>query len=164
MNSVSVDLSYLCPEEKQWEDFVTYMQRKHKYIESKTIGTLDYHYKNEYLEPKVINALVALILQSIILTILLVYIDLGNVALCIVTIVYSLVMCILNNVVMNRNLPITNDFKKNYLFPLISSIVMGAVAFGIHALFSFLLGYAMNSAYFINLFSTLIIFMQFSKI
>ena len=104
----------------------------------------------------VINALVALILQSVLLTLLLVHTDLGNVALCIVTIVYSLVMCLLNNYVVSRNLPINNDFKKEYLFPAISSLVMGAVAFGIHYLSSFLLGYAMTSAYFINLISTLI--------
>ena len=104
----------------------------------------------------VVNALVALVLQSVILTVLLVYTGLGNVALCIVTIVYSLTMCILNNIVMNRNLPINNDFKKEFLFPVVSSVIMGAAAFGVHRLSSFLLGYAMKSVYFINLISTFI--------
>ena len=104
----------------------------------------------------VLNAALALILQSGVLSFLLIYTDLGYVALCIVTILYSLVMCILNNIVMKRNLPIVNDFKKTYLFPTVSSIIMGAAAFGIYKLFELLFGLFMGSPYFINLFSTLI--------
>ncbi len=104
----------------------------------------------------VVNAALALVLQSGVLTLLLIYTDLGYVALCIVTILYSLVMCILNNFVMKRNLPIIYDFKKTYLFPSIASAVMGAAAFGIYQLFAFLFRMLIGSEYFVNLFSTLI--------
>ena len=104
----------------------------------------------------VINAVLALILQSGVLAILLIYTDLGHVALCIVTIIYSLVMCLLNNFVMKRNLPVFNDFKKTYLFPTIASVVMGGCAFGIYQLFALIFRQFVGSAYFVNLFSTLI--------
>ncbi len=104
----------------------------------------------------VLNAVIALLLQSMVLTALLVYTDLGDIALCIVTIIYSFMMCILNHFVLKRNLPIINDFKKTYLFPSVASIVMGAVAFGIYQLCSFLFSFFVGSDYFVNLFSTLI--------
>ena len=47
----------------------------------------------------VVNAVVALLVQTVVLSILLIYTDLGDVALCIVTIIYSLMMCVLNNIV-----------------------------------------------------------------
>ena len=104
----------------------------------------------------VVNALIALILQSIVLGFLLVHTDLGDIALCIVTIIYSFVMCILNHFVMVRNLPVQNDLKKTYLYPTVSSLVMGGAAFGIHFLFSYIFSYFVKSDYFVNLFSTLI--------
>ena len=104
----------------------------------------------------VVNALIALILQSIVLGFLLVHTDLGDIALCIVTIIYSFVMCILNHFVMVRNLPVQNDLKKTYLYPTVSSLVMGGAAFGIHFLFSYIFSFFVKSDYFANLFSTLI--------
>ncbi|MBR1670477.1 MAG: polysaccharide biosynthesis protein [Butyrivibrio sp.] len=104
----------------------------------------------------VVNALIALILQSIVLGFLLVHTDLGDIALCIVTIIYSFVMCILNHFVMVRNLPVQNDLKKTYLYPTVSSLVMGGAAFGIHFLFSYIFSFFVKSDYFVNLFSTLI--------
>lgn len=104
----------------------------------------------------VVNALIALILQSIVLGFLLVHTDLGDIALCIVTIIYSFVMCILNHFVMVRNLPVRNDLKKTYLYPTVSSLVMGGAAFGIHFLFSYIFSFFVKSDYFVNLFSTLI--------
>ncbi len=104
----------------------------------------------------VLNAALALVLQSGILAALLIYTDLGYVALCIVTIIYSLVMCLLNNFVMKRNLPIRNDFKKTYLLPTISSVVMGASAFGIYQLFALIFRQFVGSDYFVNLFAAMI--------
>jgi stage V sporulation protein B len=104
----------------------------------------------------VLNAALALVLQSGILAALLIYTDLGYVALCIVTIIYSLVMCLLNNFVMKRNLPLRNDFKKTYLLPTISSVVMGASAFGIYQLFALIFRQFVGSDYFVNLFAAMI--------
>lgn len=104
----------------------------------------------------VLNAVLALIVQTAALVVLLVYTDLGDIALCIVTIIYSLMMCVLNNVIMKKNLPINSDFKKTYLFPAISSLVMGAVAFLVHMLASRLFGMFVPGEYFVNLFATLL--------
>ena len=104
----------------------------------------------------VINAVIALILQTGILALLLIYTDLGDIALCIVTIIYSLMMCVLNNVIMKRNLHIVNDLQKTYLFPFVASIVMGVGAYLIHLLFSMLFEKFIGSSYFVNLFATLI--------
>ena len=104
----------------------------------------------------VLNAVVALVLQTGVLALLLIYTDLGDIALCIVTIIYSLMMCVLNNVIMKKNLHINNDLKKTYLFPTIASVVMGAGAFLIHMLLSMLFVKLIPSSYFVNLFATLI--------
>ncbi len=104
----------------------------------------------------VLNAIIALILQSVILTLLLVHTSLGDVALCIVTIVYSLVMCLLNNLVMVRNLPIKTDFKKTFFYPVIASVVMGGTSFGMYHLFSLIFRQFVSSEYFVNLFSTFV--------
>ena len=104
----------------------------------------------------VINALIALIIQSLVLWLLLMYTDLGDVALCLVTILYSFIMCILNNIVMKKYLPITNDIKKTYLFPTIAAVVMGGAAFGIYHLFAFIFRQFVGSDYFVNLFATMI--------
>lgn len=102
----------------------------------------------------VLNALVALLIQSALLSVLLLFTDLGDIALCIVTIVYSFLMCLLNNLVMKRNLKIVNDFKKTYVFPIISSIAMGGVCYGIHFGINFVLKTLMGGEYFPNLIAT----------
>ena len=104
----------------------------------------------------VINAVLALILQTIVLSILLIYTNLEDIALCIVTIIYSFMMCLLNNFVMYRYLPIHNDLKKTYLFPSVSAIVMGIAAYIVYELFNLLFGLFIYSDYFANLFATMI--------
>ena len=104
----------------------------------------------------VFNAVIALIVQTAVLSLLLLYTDLGDVALCIVTIVYSLLMCILNNVVMRKYIPVANDIMKAYVLPAISAAIMGGAAYLIHFLFSLLFGKFMGSEYFVNLLATII--------
>ena len=104
----------------------------------------------------VFNALFALVVQTVVLTLLLIYTELNDVALCIVTIVYSFLMCILNNIGMKKRLEIHNDFKKTYLLPTISAIIMGVVAFGVYKGAGFILTFVLGSEYFRNLFATLI--------
>ncbi|RKM57400.1 polysaccharide biosynthesis protein [Butyrivibrio sp. X503] len=87
------------------------------------------------LKEPVINAAIALVIQTAVLWILLVYTNINDIALCIVTIIYSLTMCILNNFVMKKHIPITYDFRKTYLLPSISALVMGIVAFCTHMIF-----------------------------
>ncbi|SFQ19968.1 stage V sporulation protein B [Butyrivibrio proteoclasticus] len=102
----------------------------------------------------VFNALFALIIQTVVLSVLLIYTDLGDFALCIVTILYSLMMCVLNNVFMHRYLPVYYDLKKTYLYPSVSALVMGASAFCVYELFEFLFSFIILSKYFANLFAT----------
>lgn len=104
----------------------------------------------------VLNALFALILQTVVLSILLIYTDLGDIALCIVTILYSFMMCVLNNIFMHKYLPVYYDLKKTYLYPSVSALVMGVAAFGVYELFEFLFSFIISSKYFANLFATFV--------
>ncbi len=104
----------------------------------------------------VINAFVSLLIQGAILAVLLLHTNLNDIALCIVTITYSLLMCMLNNFFMKRSLEISYDIKKTYVLPAVSAVVMGAAAFGTYYLFSFLISKFMQNEYFVNLFSTMI--------
>lgn len=104
----------------------------------------------------VLNALFALLLQTVVLSALLIYTDLGDIALCIVTILYSFLMCVLNNLFMHKYLPVHYDLKKTYLYPSVSALVMGVAAFGVYELFEFLFGFIISSKYFANLFATFV--------
>lgn len=104
----------------------------------------------------VINAVFALGIQTAALVVLLKFTDLGNVALCIVTILYSLLMCIMNHISLRGGLRFKSDFKKTYLLPTVSAAVMGCVAFGVYRLFALLFGLFVPSEYFTNLLSTMI--------
>ncbi len=104
----------------------------------------------------VINAAISLIPQTGVLALLLFYTNLNDIALCIATIIYSLMMCILNNIVMKKHIPIKYDFRKTYLLPSISALVMGIVAFCVHMLFEKLFKMFVGSAYLCNLLATMI--------
>ena len=102
----------------------------------------------------VINAIAAFVVQSALLSILLIFTNLNDIALCIVTIVYSLLMCILNNIFLKRSLEIASDIKKTYVLPSISAVVMGVCAYGVHYLLSKLIALRLSSEYFVNLIAT----------
>ena len=77
----------------------------------------------------VVNAVVALIAQTAILAGLLIFTDLTDVALCAVTIVYSLLMCILNALSLKRYIVAVTDYKKAYFIPIASAVIMGGVSY-----------------------------------
>ncbi len=121
----------------------------------------------------VINAVIALIAQTIVLSLLLIFTDFKDISLCVVTIVYSLLMCILNAASLKRYISTTTNYKKTYLLPIASSIIMGGVAyltydlvvliiFGIKKLSGAIadpeIGFLdfMYSNYFVNLFASII--------
>ncbi|WP_026489788.1 putative polysaccharide biosynthesis protein [Butyrivibrio sp. XBB1001] len=85
----------------------------------------------------VVNALIALIIQTATLSILLLKTNLNNVALCIATILYSLLMCILNSRALKKSIDTSNSFKKTYVLPTISAVVMGVFAYLTYRLVSF---------------------------
>ena len=76
----------------------------------------------------VVNALIALIVQSVTLTVLLIYTDLTNYALCIVTIIYSLLMCVLNSLSLKKYITTVTNYKKTYVLPIASAVIMGGIA------------------------------------
>ena len=81
------------------------------------------------LKAPVTNAAIALVVQTVILVLLLIFTDITGVALCIVTIIYSFLMCVFNNISMKTGVDIPIDIKKTYILPVIASAVMGIVAF-----------------------------------
>ena len=85
----------------------------------------------------VFNALIALVIQTLVLSVLLLNTPLTDVSLCVATIVYSLLMCILNSLSLKKYIVISNDIKKTYVLPIISSLVMGVASWGTYQLISF---------------------------
>ncbi len=101
----------------------------------------------------VLNAAIALVMQTIALIWLLMYSNLGNKSLAIVTILYSLLMCVLNERSIKKVIDVKQDIRKLYLIPGGVSVVMGICAFVIYKLMALLLSLVLTSDYFINLIS-----------
>lgn len=101
----------------------------------------------------VINAVISLVIQTAILVPLLYYTDLGVFAVMIVTVVYSLLMCILNNVFMRKYLDYKQEIDKTFARPLFASFIMGGAAYGLYEGCAYLLQMIMQSAYLVNLIS-----------
>ena len=99
----------------------------------------------------VINALVALIIQTAILIPVLYYTNLGIYAVMLAMIIYSLLMCVFNNLGMRKHLNYQQEIDKTFARPLFSSVLMGAVAWGIYEGIYFLLNLFMDSFYIMNL-------------
>ena len=77
----------------------------------------------------VVNAFFALLVQSVTLVLLLVFTDLSNLALCIVTIIYSLLMCVLNSMSLKKYITTVTNYKKVYVLPIASAVIMGGIAY-----------------------------------
>ncbi|WP_092477870.1 putative polysaccharide biosynthesis protein [[Clostridium] polysaccharolyticum] len=82
-----------------------------------------------------INAAVALIVQTVVLVAVL-YLGLGLFGLALAMNVYSFVMCVLNQVSIRKYLGYGLDIIETFIKPLIASFVMGAIAWGSYYLFS----------------------------
>ena len=77
----------------------------------------------------VVNAAIALVIQTVVLVVLLMNTQLGLYSLGIVTIIYSLSMCLLNERSVRKELQYKQTYKKTFVLPLIASSIMGAVAY-----------------------------------
>lgn len=104
----------------------------------------------------VVNALVALVLQTAVLGILLLTTDVNSYGLAIAAICYSFVMCILNSVALKKKILIKLDITKTYVIPVISALIMGIVAFIIYDIFDILFMKIIGREYFANLFAVCI--------
>lgn len=101
----------------------------------------------------VINAVIALAVQTAILVPLLYFTEFGIYAVMIAAVVYSLLMCILNNIFMRKYLGYKQEIDKTFARPLFSSVLMGALAYGVYEGVSYLLEGFMTSMYLVNLIS-----------
>lgn len=80
----------------------------------------------------VIHAVIALVIQVAGLIALLLYTDLGLYALAAANVIYSLVVCVLNQLSVRKHLEYRMDAVKFFLKPAFSALIMGAVVFGIY--------------------------------
>ena len=80
----------------------------------------------------VVNAAVALVIQTVVLVPLLLVTDLGLFSLFIATVLYSLLMCILNGFSVRKELKYRQEIIKTFLLPGWSAVIMGAAAFGVY--------------------------------
>ena len=80
----------------------------------------------------VIHSAVALVLQAVGLMLLLWFTDFNLYALACANIIYSLVMCILNQISVRKHLGYRQEVVRTFIIPFIASLVMGAAAYGIY--------------------------------
>lgn len=80
----------------------------------------------------VINAAVALVIQTVVLVPLLLTTDLGLYTLVIATVLYSFLMCILNGISVKKELKYKQEIIKTFLLPGWAAVLMGAAAFGVY--------------------------------
>ena len=99
----------------------------------------------------VINAVTALVVQTALLVPLLYYTEMGIYAVAVATVVYSLLMCILNNLFMRKYLKYKQEIDKTFARPMFAAALMGALAYGVYVMASDLLELVIPSEYFVNL-------------
>lgn len=99
----------------------------------------------------VINAVIAIAVQTAVLVSILYYTDWGVYGVMAATVLYSLFMCILNNIFMRKYLGYKQEIDKTFARPVFSAVLMGAAAYGIYEGMSYVLALFMESAYFMNL-------------
>ena len=89
----------------------------------------------------VINAGIALVLQTVVLVVLLLVTDLGLYSLAVAMIVYSLTVCVLNQMSIQKCLGYSIDWGGTFIKPLIASLIMGAFALGTYRLVNLVVPY-----------------------
>ncbi len=80
----------------------------------------------------VMNAAAALMLQTVLVALLLLFTDLGLYSLVIANIVYSGSMCLLNGRSVKKHLNYKQEWVRTYVIPFTASLFMGAAAFGVY--------------------------------
>ena len=76
----------------------------------------------------VITAAIALVVDIVVVVVLLFTTNLGVYALLIAMVIYSVVVCVLNDRAMKKYLQYKNPWKEGYLYPVLASVPMGIVA------------------------------------
>ncbi len=83
----------------------------------------------------IINAMIALVIHLLALWVMLYYMNLGIMSVVFSNIIFSLVMFVLNHLAIRKLIGYKQELIKTFLIPLIVSLVMGAVSFGVYHLF-----------------------------
>jgi len=88
----------------------------------------------------VIHAAIALGIQAVVLWILIRYTNLNLYALVIVDTLYSLIMCVLNEMSLRKHLKYRQDIVNTFVMPMFCALIMGLIAWGTYALSFKLIG------------------------
>lgn len=80
----------------------------------------------------VINAAAALVVQTAVLTALLLNTQLNLYALAIAMVVYSFLMCLLNQLALGRAVRYRQEFVKTFFKPALAAVLMGIAAYGVY--------------------------------
>ena len=80
----------------------------------------------------VINAALALVVQTVVLVPLLLFTKLSLYALAIAMITYSLLMCVLNNIAVRKSLHYKQEWLRTFVVPGLASLIMGVLAYLIY--------------------------------
>lgn len=80
----------------------------------------------------VIHSAVALVIQTAGLVLLLWFTELNLYALACANIIYSFVMCVLNQISVRKHLKYRQEIVRTFILPFVSSLIMGAVAYGVY--------------------------------
>ena len=99
----------------------------------------------------VINATIAIVIQTAVLVSILYYTDWGVYGVMTATVLYSFFMCVLNNIFMKKYLGYKQEIDKTFARPVFSAVLMGAAAYGVYEGMGYVLALFMESAYFMNL-------------
>ena len=91
----------------------------------------------------VIHAAIALVLQTGTLALLLYFTDFNLYALVIAAIVYSLSMCVMNQLAVRKYLKYKQEIFRTFWLPFMSASIMGAVAWLVYQGVSMLAGFAL---------------------
>ncbi|MCL2255078.1 MAG: polysaccharide biosynthesis C-terminal domain-containing protein, partial [Lachnospiraceae bacterium] len=84
----------------------------------------------------VVNAALALIIQTAVLVAGLIFTDIGTYLMAVSVLLFALLMCVFNGIAVRKHLSYEQEWDKTFMRPLVISIVMGAVSFGTyHGLF-----------------------------
>ncbi len=80
------------------------------------------------------NSAIALVIQTIVVILLLLVTDLGIYSLTIAALVYSMVVCLLNQKALKTELSLRLAWFRSMVLPLVSAVVMGIAVFAIYSL------------------------------
>lgn len=90
------------------------------------------------LQKPIMNALIALAIQTVVIIPLLLYTNLGLYAIIIATVIYSFCVCLLNALSVRKHLGYKQEIVKTFIKPTLSAAVMGVIAWlvymGVYAL------------------------------